>query len=273
MRHAVRSLPLGRGRDALHGRIGLGHPVHPLLVQVPVGTWLSATVLDLLPGERRGQRVLIGVGVAAALPAAASGWVDWAELHHQQQRVGLVHALSNAAAVGAFTASLVARCRGSHTLGKGLGLAGLALTGVGGALGGHMAYRQASGANHAEYVPHVVTPGWHPLGNVSDFPVGRAVRRQIDDVPVMVVREAEGAVHVLADHCSHMAGPLSEGDITDGCVRCPWHGSVFRLADGWNVKGPATAPQPAFDSRITDGRVEVRIRQRAQTDLESADTA
>jgi hypothetical protein len=43
-------------------------------------------------------------------------------------------------------------------------------------------------------------------------------------------------------------------------VRCPWHGSVFRLSDGWNVRGPATAPQPSFESRITDGRVEVRLR-------------
>jgi nitrite reductase/ring-hydroxylating ferredoxin subunit len=230
-------------------------------------------VLDLLPATRRAQRVLIGVGLAAALPAVASGWVDWAELHRQQQRVGLVHALSNAAAVGAFTASLVVRSRDSHTLGKGLSLIGLALTGAGGALGGHMAYRQASGANHAEFVPHVIAPGWHPLGNVSDFPVGQAVRRQIDDVPVMVVRGTENTVHVLADRCSHMAGPLSEGDIAGGCVRCPWHGSVFRLSDGWNVKGPATAPQPAFEMMITNGRVEARIGQRALPDKQAADVA
>jgi nitrite reductase/ring-hydroxylating ferredoxin subunit len=233
-----------------------------MLVQVPVGTWLSATVLDLLPGVRRGPGALIGVGLAAALPAAVSGWADWAELHREQQRVGLVHALANSAALGAFTGSLVARSRGRHTLGKKLGLLGLALTGTGGALGGHLAYRQASGANHAEYVPHVVPAGWHTLGNLEDFPVGRAVRRQIDGVPVMVVRETESTVHVLAERCSHMAGPLSEGDVADGCVRCPWHGSVFRLADGWNVKGPATAPQPAFDTRTTDGCVEARLRRR-----------
>lgn len=210
VQRTVRSLPLGAVRDILHGRPGLGHPLHPLLVQVPVGTWLSASVLDLLPGVRRGQRVLIGVGVAAALPAAVSGWVDWAELHRQQQRVGLVHALSNVAAVGVFSASLVARSRDSHTLGRRLSLIGLTLTGSGGALGGHLAYRQASGANHAEHVAHVVTPGWHALGELSDFPAGQAVRRLIDDVPVMVVREAQNIVHVLADRCSHMAGPLSK---------------------------------------------------------------
>ena len=56
--------------------------------------------------------------------------------------------------------------------------------------------------------------------------------------------------HVLADRCSHAAGSLSEGQVTDGCVTCPWHGSVFRLSDGWNIDGPATgrhaAPRPSI---------------------------
>ncbi|MDX3772479.1 MULTISPECIES: Rieske (2Fe-2S) protein, partial [unclassified Streptomyces] len=59
--------------------------------------------------------------------------------------------------------------------------------------------------------------------------------------------------------CSHMGGPLSQGAIEDGCVRCPWHGSVFRLQDGWNVRGPATAAQPVFETRITGGHVEARL--------------
>ncbi|MFF8942238.1 Rieske 2Fe-2S domain-containing protein [Streptomyces sp. NPDC014864] len=258
LRTAVRSVPLGAGRDALHGR-WLGHPLHPLLVQVPVGTWLSAGVLDLLPGARRGPRVLIGVGLAAALPAAVSGWVDWAELHSRQQRVGLVHALANNAAVSLFTASLVTRLRGRDGAGKALGFAGLAAVGLGGALGGHLAYRQAAGANHAEYVPQAVASGWHRLADLADIPVGKPIRRHVDDVPVVVVRENEDRVHVLAERCSHLGGPLSEGDLTDGCIRCPWHGSVFRLTDGWNVQGPATAPQPAFEVRIEQGVVEVRL--------------
>ncbi|MGK5450675.1 (2Fe-2S)-binding protein, partial [Streptomyces radiopugnans] len=53
LRRAARALPLGGARDALHGR-WLGHAVHPLMVQVPIGTWMSAAVLDLLPGQRRG---------------------------------------------------------------------------------------------------------------------------------------------------------------------------------------------------------------------------
>lgn len=254
----VRALPLGGGRDALHGR-WLGHPVHPLLVQVPIGSWLSAAVLDLGPGRSREAGLLIGVGLAAAAPAALAGAVDWAELHRPQQRVGLVHALANTTAVGLYAASLACRVKGRAGVGRGLGFLGLTVAATGGVLGGHLAYRQASGANHAEEVPHVVSPGWHRIGAVAEFPAGQAVRRSVDDVPVLVVRESGGAVHALAERCSHLAGPLSEGTVADGCVRCPWHGSAFRLSDGWNVRGPATSPQPAFETRIVDGHVEVRL--------------
>lgn len=260
LRKGVRALPLGRGRDLLHGR-WLGHPVHPLMVQVPIGSWLSAAVLDLRPGRSRESRLLIGFGLAAAAPAALAGWTDWAELHRKQQRVGLVHALSNTVAVGLYAASLACRVKGREAAGRTYGFLGMTAVGVGGMLGGHLAYRQASGANHAEEVPHVVSAGWHPVGTVDEFPAGRPVRRVVDDVPVLIVRETGGQIHALAERCSHLAGPLAEGTVEDGCVRCPWHGSVFRLSDGWNVRGPATAPQPSFETRITEGgRVEVRLR-------------
>jgi nitrite reductase/ring-hydroxylating ferredoxin subunit len=263
----IRSLPLGRGRGVLHGR-WLGHPVHPLMVQVPIGSWLSAAVLDLRKGHPRGAGLLVGVGLASAVPAALTGAVDWAELHRPQMRVGLVHALSNTAAVGLYTASLVCRVSGRTNAGRTLGFLGLTAVGAGGMLGGHMAYRQASGANHAEAVPHIVTEGWHRIGALDGFPPGRPVKRSVDDVPVVVVRESGETVHALADQCSHLGGPLSEGTVSEGCVRCPWHGSAFRLSDGLNTDGPATAPQPAFDARVVDGQVEVRLRQHDGGDVQ-----
>ncbi|GGT29942.1 MULTISPECIES: Rieske 2Fe-2S domain-containing protein [Streptomyces] len=260
LRRVVRAVPLGRARDVLHG-LPLGHPLHPLLVQVPVGAWLSAAVLDCVPGRRTEPQLLIGVGLAAAGPAAVAGWADWAELPPEQSRVGLVHAASNIAAVSLYAASLAARLRGRHVRGRLLSTAGLAAVGLGGALGGHLAYRQASGANHAEAVPHLVPQDWTRLGPVSDFPAGQAVRADLAGVELLVVREAGGQMHALAGRCSHMAGPLAEGDIDDGCVRCPWHGSVFRLSDGWNVRGPATSPQPSFECRTVDGHIEARLRR------------
>ncbi|WP_033818811.1 Rieske (2Fe-2S) protein [Kitasatospora sp. MBT63] len=258
LKQVVQALPLGRLRGVLHGR-PLGHPLHPALVQVPVGAWLSVAVLDLVPGCRRAAHVLVGVGVVTAVPAAVTGWVDWAEQHEQQMRTGLAHAASVAAAVGLYGASWAARARGCSGLGRVLGFAGLVAVGSGATIGGHLAYRQAAGANKTEPVPHLVGPGWHTLGRAAEFAVGAPERRMIGEVPVLVVREAAGMFHVLADRCSHFSGPLSEGKVAEGCVTCPWHGSVFRLSDGWNVGGPATAPQPVFITR-TDGGGNLQAR-------------
>ncbi|GGV46579.1 hypothetical protein GCM10010495_75160 [Kitasatospora herbaricolor] len=259
LQRAVQGLPLGRLRGVLHGR-PLGHPLHPALVQVPVGAWLSAAVLDVVPGSERAAHILVGVGVVSAAPAAWTGWVDWAEQHEQQMRTGLLHAASVATAVALYGASWAARSRGRHRLGRVLGFAGLTAVGGAAAVGGHLAHRQSAGANKAEPVAHLVEPGWHTLGHAGEFTVGEAARRTIGEVPVLVVREADEVFHVLADRCSHASGPLSQGEVADGCVICPWHGSVFRLSDGWNVDGPATAPQPRFATRTdTDGNLQARL--------------
>lgn len=258
LRRAVHRIP-DAPRDALHGR-WLGHPAHPAMVQLPLAAWFSAAALDLLPGNRRTAGALVAAGLATAGPAAIAGWADWADLRRPQQRVGLVHAAANSVGVALYAGSLAARLRGRGLRGRLLGFAGLTAVGAGGALGGHLAYRQAAGVNHAEQVPAVVEPGWHPLGALAEFPVGSPVRRAVGEVPVVVVREADGELRALADRCAHQAGPLSEGEVVDGCLRCPWHGSMFRLADGWNVRGPATSPQPSFECRVTDGQVEARYR-------------
>src|SRR3954467_5985524 len=128
-------------RDALHG-VWLGHPVHPLLTDVPIGVGTAAGVLDLLPGNGHASTTLIAAGCAAAVPTAVTGWTDWSDLHPPQQRVGLVHAAANAAGLGLYTASLVARMNGTPLRGKVLGFAGLGAVMAGGYLGGHLVFRQ-----------------------------------------------------------------------------------------------------------------------------------
>lgn len=262
-------------RDALHGT-WLGHPLHPALAQVPVGAWLSSSVLDLvaagLPddvtlGRRAGLQhaasVLVATGLVTVPAAAAAGFVDWAQLHPGQKRVGAVHAAANVVGAGLFAASLVARVRGRHGRGRLLGLLGVAVAGASAGIGGHLSYRLAAGANHAEDVGHLAPSGWTSVGRLDDLPDRAPARREVGGVPVVVVRTG-GEVRALADACSHLSGPLSDGDVTTAggadCVVCPWHGSTFRLDDGAVVHGPATAPQPVFDARVVEGMVSVRLR-------------
>jgi nitrite reductase/ring-hydroxylating ferredoxin subunit len=77
-------------------------------------------------------------------------------------------------------------------------------------------------------------------------------------MPVLLARH-EGTVYALANRCTHRGGPLHEGDLEDGCVVCPWHDSKFRLKDGSVAQGPATSPQPSFETRVQEGRIEVRL--------------
>lgn len=247
-------------RDVLHG-VPIGHPVHPVGVQVPLGAWLSAAVLDTAPGNERAASLLVGIGVLSAAPSAVTGFTDWSELHEQQQRVGIVHAAGNAVAAGLYLASWIARLRGRTTAGKALGYVGLGVVSVAGFLGGHLAYRQAAGVNHTEDLPHRFPAGWQALGPLEAIAEGRAERRMLAGLPLLVFRRG-AKINVLADVCSHLSGPLHEGEITDGadpCVICPWHGSEFSLRSGEVVHGPATAPQPRFDTRIVGGVVEVSL--------------
>ena len=128
------ALPAPGARDALHG-VWLGHPLHPALVALPLGSWISATVLDLLPGSRRAAQTLVGLGIVTAVPTAAAGAADWSDLHPQQQRTGLVHALANAVTLGLQIASWRARRRGRHARGVALSLAAVSAGGLGAYLG------------------------------------------------------------------------------------------------------------------------------------------
>jgi nitrite reductase/ring-hydroxylating ferredoxin subunit/uncharacterized membrane protein len=258
-------LPPGRVRDALHG-VWLGHPLHPALILLPLGSWISATTLDLLPGvpgTERSARTLVGLGVLSAAPTAAAGAADWSRLHPEQQRVGVLHAAANLATVTLNGLSWLDRRRGRHGRGRALSLAALAVGTAGAYLGGHLSYREAAGASHAETAAHLLPAEFTPLCRMSDLPEGRPVRLTLADAPVFVLRRGTQVV-ALADQCSHLGGPLHEGEVSsqDGrpCVTCPWHGSVFRLDDGSVVHGPATAPQPALEVQVSeDGAVSARL--------------
>jgi uncharacterized membrane protein len=150
-----RLIPAGPVRDALRGR-WLGHPFHPAATDVPIGMWLAATTLDLVGGERsrRGADALVALGIASAVPTAASGLSDWSEIERSApRRVGVVHALANSTGLGLYGASLAARLRGDRSRGVLLALMGLGAVSAGGVLGGHLAYGEAVGVSREAVQP------------------------------------------------------------------------------------------------------------------------
>jgi nitrite reductase/ring-hydroxylating ferredoxin subunit/uncharacterized membrane protein len=246
-------------QDFLHGT-WLGHPLHPVLVQVPVGAFVSAAVLDLMPGGRKAATTLIAVGTASAAPAIAAGLLDWSQMTKDRRRVGLVHATANAIALGFYGASLAARMSGRKARGKALAYAGLSMASLGAYLGGHLAYAQGGGMNQAAPEVGRLPESWTAIAQLSELPEGKPTKRELDDVPILLYRQG-GRVTALIERCAHETGPLSEGEVigsgADACVVCPWHGSTFRLSDGSVVHGPAANDQPLLRSRVQAGVVEV----------------
>ncbi len=159
-------LPHGPVRDVLSGT-PLGHPLHPVLVTVPMGAFVGASFLDLTGGDEEASRRVD----TTAFQRPPSEWAD--------------------------------ACAESDL---------------------------------AQDVPYAVT---------------------VEDMPVVLVRHGD-ALRALGNRCTHRGGPLSGGPVADGCIECPWHGSRFDLTDGAVVRGPATRPQMVVESRVVDGRVQVR---------------
>ena len=252
-----------RVKDFLHGT-WLGHPLHPVLTDIPIGAWTVAAVLDVAEATGGGHRwdppsgradAAIAVGVAGAVAAAAAGITDWQHTSGRPRRTGLVHALLNSAALGLYLGSLALRRQGHRPAGRGLALAGFGVMLASAYLGGRLVYHDRVGVDHAERDTR--TEGFTRALAEGELAEGVPRRVEVGGVRVVLVRRG---VHVraLGDVCSHLGGPLSEGTVQGEAITCPWHGSTFALEDGRVLAGPATMPQPRFEARVRNGYVEVR---------------
>ncbi|HVM16817.1 MAG TPA: Rieske (2Fe-2S) protein [Gaiellaceae bacterium] len=248
-------------KDALSGT-WLGHALHPLLTDATIAFFLSASTLDLIGGRESdaAARRLIAAGLASSLPTAVTGLNDWTDTVRSDagaRRVGMAHAMANGAATVLYGASLLARRAGARRLGAALGLAGLGALSVGGHLGGHLTYSQGVGVDQTTF--EEPPREWTRVLADADLAEGAAAGGDADGVDVLLVRQG-GRVYALANRCTHRGGPLHQGRLSDGCVECPWHKSVFRLDDGSVERGPAAYPQRSFDVRVADGEIFVRAR-------------
>jgi nitrite reductase/ring-hydroxylating ferredoxin subunit/uncharacterized membrane protein len=257
VRGAIGAGPL---KDLLSGTT-LGHPLHPLLTDVVIGTFLSATLLDLLGGDDDGAAAerLLAVGIAAYGPTAAAGVTDWGDSEigdERVRRVGLVHASTNAAALTVFAASLAARRRGDRGRGKALALAGNALLGAGGYLGGHLSFVRGIGPNQTAYDEG--PSDWTEAVAASDLEDGEPKQVVVEETPVFLLRHGDH-FHAMHDRCSHRGCSLAGGDVEGNIVTCPCHGSEFDVRDGSVQRGPAHTSQPVYEVRERDGKIELRL--------------
>lgn len=246
-------------RNVLHGT-WLGHPLHPLLTDVPLGAWSASTVLDLYEfstGDETfspGADAAVGIGLIGAGAAAVAGMNDWQFTNDKPKRVGALHAILNIGATLCYLGSWFQRRSGQRREGIITGLAGFCLSMAGAYLGGHLVYKEKIGVNHA---PQELPTKFTAVLDEKDLPEGKLKRAEVDDIPIVLMRRG-GRIFALANTCAHLGGPLSEGKLEGMCVRCPWHGSVFSFEDGRAIEGPTAFPQPCFETRVRDAKIEVR---------------
>jgi len=258
--------PLGPGTaKALHGS-WLGHPLHAVLTDVPVGSWTAAAVLDWLEGQTgnriagRGADTAIKIGLVGATASAVTGLADWSKIGGgRPRRIGLVHALLNITATACYVTSLCLRRNHAREAGRQFAWLGLTVSALSAYLGGHLVYNEQIGVDHtANCLP---PEDFVSVLSESDLPENQLKRVDVRGMPVLLVRRG-GHIYAIAETCSHMGGPLSEGKLEDSSVRCPWHGSCFSLEDGRVLEGPSVYAQPVLETRITEGQIQVRgLRQ------------
>ncbi len=249
--------------DFLQG-VWLRHPLHPVLTDVPTGAWSAALACDaveMVTGSdclASGADAAITLGVAGAVGSAVTGLTDWHETTGRSRRVGLAHALLNTAALSLYIGSLIARKNKDRQIGWGLALVGFGVMTAAAYLGGDLVYSEKIGVDHA---PEMNLPDeYTAVMAEADLPSGVLTRAMVGDIPIVMLRRGR-RIYALADTCSHLGGPLHEGELKDDdSVVCPWHGSRFCMEDGKNIHGPSTYDQPAFETRVRDGQIEVRIK-------------
>jgi nitrite reductase/ring-hydroxylating ferredoxin subunit/uncharacterized membrane protein len=267
----------------LQGR-WLNHPLHPVLVHLPIGLWLLAGIFDagswLFDGQPwlvRGAFYAILFGVISALIAAVPGFVDYSDIRadHPARRTATWHMRLNLAAVALYALALVLRypeldAPRAPAPAALISLLALLLVMVSGYLGGILVYEDGIGVGRhrretetprdtIKVETRPPTQDFIDVAGVEECPDRHTLRADVNG-HVMTIANVGGSFYAVQEFCTHRFGPMSEGAFCDGAtLECPWHRSKFSLRDGKVVEGPAKLDLRTYEVSVEAGRIRVRV--------------
>lgn len=93
---------------------------------------------------------------------------------------------------------------------------------------------------------------------VAELPPGQGKVVEIQGKKIALF-QMNGAIHAIDDTCTHRGGPLSEGQVADNVVTCPWHGAQFDILTGQALRPPARTAVARYNVRVTGSDVEVEV--------------
>jgi nitrite reductase/ring-hydroxylating ferredoxin subunit/uncharacterized membrane protein len=253
-------------RNALDG-VWFEAPLHPALTDMPIGCWTAALIfdgLDVATGRepmRHAADASVALGTLGALGAAVTGLSDWRYLSGGSRRMGVAHGLLNTLGLVLSVVSLFLRATGRRNAGRLAFLTGYSISGMAAHLGGELSYHYGlrvdrnvfEGAGPDEFVPVL---------DESELAQGDLRRVELEGVGVLLSRSSAGEVCAIAATCNHFSGPLEAGTREGDTVVCPLHRSRFDLCSGDVIDGPAVFPQSRYETRVRDGRIEVRAAEK-----------
>lgn len=253
-------------KDLLNG-VWLGHPLHPVLTDVPIGAWTMSQMFDLL-GMMAGDDnldmaadVTLTAGILAALASALTGLTDWSDIdsyNTSRRRMGLAHGLLNVAGVTLNLGSLGLRLTGKRTRGlaRMLSACGYMTSALAAYVGGELVYNLGTAVSRNSFVSGPTK--FTNLVPVADIPEGTMKKFDVKGYPIVVLKHEDG-IHAFGGTCSHLGCDLWKGNLEGHVVTCECHGSQFDITDGSVIHGPATAPVPSYDLQQQEGMLQVKL--------------
>ncbi|TME81484.1 MAG: Rieske (2Fe-2S) protein [Chloroflexi bacterium] len=253
--------PIRPVKDFLNGT-WLGHPVHAAVTDVPIGLFTGVILLDLL-NERAAADAVLVLGILAMVAAAVIGLADYTDTDGTARLRATVHGTLMVVTLLVYLLSLALRVGNpvDRTAPVIVSLLAYGLITAGAYVGGDVVY--ALGNMVSRHAFRGAGAKWLPVElpmPASELPEGTPTKAKLGVNNLVLVRMGT-TIHALHEQCAHAGGPLSAGTIVDGCIQCPWHGSRFRLENGYLARGPAVYDQPAYEVRATEkGGLEARRR-------------
>src|SRR5256884_249773 len=255
--------PPRRLKSLLNGT-WFGHPLHPVITDVPITAWLLTAIFDVIwliahtTWAAYGGFVTVIVGLLGALGAIVTGLTDWSDTYGAERRVGFNHALFNATATILYLVSFVLRLLagpGDSIAAAIIGFVGLASVTYAAYLGGDMVFTKGTGVNHTAW--EAASDDYEAVLPLESVEENKLYRVTAAGVPVVLLREGL-QFYAISATCPHAGGPLDEGKLEGNVVECPWHGSRFCMRDGRVLTGPATVKAPRYDVRVRNGQIEIK---------------
>lgn len=251
-------------QDFLNGS-WLGHSLHAVLVDVVLGASTAALLLDVLrvffgiEGLEEATAWVIGLASLSAVGAIVSGLTDYKDTtaSSAERDVTGLHGLTNIVATVGLWISTLQRIGGGHDAAFWVLLVSYLVVSFGGYIGGHVVYKYGYMVNRNAFAKGKRAKEFTPIMAAVDLPERTPTKVAFGATALMLVRRGD-VVHALKETCAHVGGPLSEGELGDDTITCPWHYSTFRLSNGAVVHGPASSRQPSYRARINAGQVEIQ---------------